>query len=164
MCTEKHHLAFSPHFTFIVDTFVHPGQACQFVHLLILVMKGLPINHHTLQFARSHLLLFLGWMRTTTSSLMEWTSRIPFFPTLQRSTACFPVSSSFPTVLLALTFTSTPRSGRLRRTVGYVSHWYEGETYRGGWDNFLSRPLFYSTNIFFWFPEMLVQFYSITQW
>ncbi len=63
-----------------------------------------------------------GWMRTTTLSLMEWTSRTPSSPTLQRCTARFLAFSSFPTARLVLRSTATPQSGRLRRTAGYVAH------------------------------------------
>lgn len=66
--------------------------------------------------------LFLGWMRTTTLSLMEWTSRTQSSLTLQRSTACLPAFSSFPTAQLVLMSTATLRSGRPRRTAGYVAH------------------------------------------
>ena len=70
-----------------------------------------------------YLFLFhAGWMRTTTSSLMEWTSRTPSSPTLQRTTASLPAFSSLPTARLVLRSTATPRSGRLRRTAGYVAH------------------------------------------
>lgn len=68
------------------------------------------------------LFLFLEWMRTTILSLMEWTSRTPFSLTLQRCTVCLPAFSSFPTARLALSYTTTPRSGRLRRIAGYVAH------------------------------------------
>lgn len=60
-----------------------------------------------------------GWMRTTILSLMEWTSRTPFFLTLQITTACSPASSSFPTARLALRSIASLRNGRLRRTAGY---------------------------------------------
>lgn len=68
-------------------------------------------------------LLFLGWMRTTILSLTGWTSRTPSSLTLQRSTACLPVCSSFPTAHLALKSTVIPQSGRPRRTAGYVAQY-----------------------------------------
>lgn len=124
LSVQIHHFAFFPFDPFTMD--------------ICLSAQVKPVNLYTLlatlEFARSHLLLFLGWTRTTTSFHMGWTFRMPFFLTQQTSTSCFPASSSFLTVLLVLTFTSTPPSGRLRRTVGYVyiNALQKGETYRGG--------------------------------
>lgn len=60
-----------------------------------------------------------GWMRTTTSSLMESTSRMPYSLTPWRTDDCFPASSSSQTALVDRRYTTLIVIGRARKTAGY---------------------------------------------
>lgn len=64
---------------------------------------------------------YTGWMKTTTSSLMEWTSKMPYSQIRRRTNDCFPVSSSSQTALLDRRCTTLTVTGRARRTAGYNS-------------------------------------------
>lgn len=94
-----------------------------------------------------------GWMKTTASSLMEWTSRTPSSRTLQTTTACLPVFSSFPTARLVLRSTATAQSGRLRKTVGYVPTYLLSSSSGNGihLDIVVAESLWLPT----WFGEMI---------